>query len=254
MQHCLILQKLSITLMKMNKANVNLNEIDTVILAGGLGTRLQPVLKDKPKCLAPINGKPFIDILLDNFIDQGLQRFIICVGYLKEQIIEHLRERNDCEIVFSVENEPLGTGGALKNAETYIKSDPFLVMNGDSYTNINFTSMLVDHINSKGLITIGVSKVVDNSDFGVVIFNKSLRITGFSEKLICTSKYVNAGVYLFQKELITMMPRKRNFSLEKDVFENIYQSELCYAYNCIDDFVDIGTPDRLDKVNRMRLI
>ena len=75
-----------------------------MILAGGLGTRLQSVLNDKPKCLAPINGRPFIDLLLDNCIKQGLKRFIICVGYLKEQVIQHLRDRNDCEIVFSKED------------------------------------------------------------------------------------------------------------------------------------------------------
>ena len=91
---------------------MDLSKLDTVILAGGLGTRLQPVLKDKPKCLAPIDGIPFIDILLDDCIEQGLQRFIICVGYLKEQVIEHLCKRNDCIIVFSEEDTPLGTGGA----------------------------------------------------------------------------------------------------------------------------------------------
>ena len=79
----------------MNKHNIDISKIDTMILAGGLGTRLQSVLKDKPKCLAPINGKPFIEILLDDCIKQGLRRFILCVGYLKEQVIEHLSQRND---------------------------------------------------------------------------------------------------------------------------------------------------------------
>ena len=113
-----------------------------MILAGGLGTRLQPVLKDKPKCLAPINGTPFIDILLADCIKQGLQRFILCVGYLKEQVIEHLSNRNDCEIIFSMEDKTLGTGGALKNAEPHIKSDPVLVMNGDSYVKYNINDLI----------------------------------------------------------------------------------------------------------------
>ena len=84
----------------MNKDNIDISKIDTVILAGGLGTRLRPAIKDKPKCLARINGKPFIDILLDNCMQQGLRRFILCVGYLKEQVMEHLEDRKDCEIVF----------------------------------------------------------------------------------------------------------------------------------------------------------
>ena len=107
----------------MNIKNINLTKIDTVILAGGLGTRLHSVLKDKPKCLAPINGIPFIDILLNSCIKQRLQRFIMCVCYFKEQVIKHLSERNDCEIVFSIEKEPLDTGGAVKNAEPFFQSN-----------------------------------------------------------------------------------------------------------------------------------
>ena len=86
--------------------------MDAVILVGGLGIRLRPLLINKPKCLMSINGKPFIDILLDYCIDQGLRRFILCVCYRKEQVIEHLRNRNDCKIIFSEEDKPLGTGGA----------------------------------------------------------------------------------------------------------------------------------------------
>ena len=86
----------------------HLLDFDVAILVGGLGTRLREVVKDKPKCLAPINGIPFIDILLDNFIEQGLNRFILCVGHLSEQIIEYLGDRRNCEIIFSI--EPMGMG------------------------------------------------------------------------------------------------------------------------------------------------
>ena len=89
----------------MKTTNIDYKDIDTVILVGGLGYRLKKVLRDKPKCLAPINGEPFIDILLNNCIKKGLKRFILCVGYLKEQVIEYLSDRNDCEIVFSEEKK-----------------------------------------------------------------------------------------------------------------------------------------------------
>ena len=128
------------------KNELDSSNIDTVILAGGLGTRLKSVLNDKPKCLAPINGKPFIDILLDYCIKQGFKRFILCVGYLKEQIIEYLNNRSDCEIIFSEEDEPLGTAGAIKNSEPFIKSDPILIMNGDSFINVQDIVMLINII------------------------------------------------------------------------------------------------------------
>ena len=124
-------QKLFIILTPIvKKTKINLSKIDTVILAGGLGTRLQPVLKDKPKCLAPINGKPFIDILLDNCINQGLRRFILCVGYLKEQVIKHLSNRNDCKIIFSKEDESLCSGGGNQLRQPYLRK-----LLGDTYQN-----------------------------------------------------------------------------------------------------------------------
>ena len=110
--------------------------MSAILLAAGLGTRLRSITDSVPKCLVPINGKPFIEILLDDCIKQGLRRFILCVGYLKEQVIEHLSQRNDCEIVFSLEEESLGTGGALKNAERHIKTDHFIVLN-EYYSKIN---------------------------------------------------------------------------------------------------------------------
>ena len=103
-----------------------------MILVGGLGTSLQPALKDKPKCLALINGKPFIDILIDRCILQGLNRFIICVGHLKEQVIDHLDNRKDCEIIYSEEDKPLGTGGAIKKAHEYSVSNDTFIINGDT--------------------------------------------------------------------------------------------------------------------------
>ncbi|MBH30576.1 MAG: galactokinase [Candidatus Marinimicrobia bacterium] len=223
---------------------IDLSNIDTVILAGGFGTRLRGLIDDKPKCMAKINGKPFIDILIDKCMDQRLKRFIICVGYLKEQVIEHLDTRNDCKIIYSKEEIPLGTGGAVKNTEGNILSKDFFVINGDSYSEMDFASMLMSHKNNKGVITIGIAKQSDSTDFGTVTFNKSLRITGFSEKGKFKNEYINAGVYLFKTDVFKIMPKKQTFSIEKDFFEKIYEDQSCYVFTKIDNFIDIGTKQR----------
>ena len=118
---------------------------------------------------------------------------------LKEQVIEYLSDRIDCEIIFSVEDKPLGTGGAIKNTKKNIVSNNFFVINGDSYFDVNFNSMITSHKNYNGLITIGLSKLTNNEDYGGVLFNESFRITSFSEKSLSNSEYVNAGIYLFHK-------------------------------------------------------
>lgn len=220
----------------------NISDIDTVILAGGLGTRLQPVLKDKPKCLAPIDGIPFIDILLADCIKQGLQRFIICVGYLKEQVIEHLCKRNDCIIVFSEEDTPLGTGGALKNAESYIKSDPVLVMNGDSYVKYNINDFINWHFQND-IASVLLTFVQETVSFGLVNISKDDKILDFKEKIISTgSGWVNAGQYLLGKKLINNIPINVKYSLEKQLFPMIASAGRLKGFKCNGNLIDIGTP------------
>lgn len=234
----------------MNKTKIDISEIDTVILAGGLGTRLRSVVKDKPKCLAQINGKPFIDILLDSCIKQGLRRFIICVGHLKEQVIEHLSNRNDCEIVFSEEDTPLGTGGALKNAEPYIKSNPVLVMNGDSLINLYYASFYGYHLSKDSLVTIAVAKSDNNIDYGSIVFDANNKIISFSEKTTGGNiGYINGGVYVFNKLVFSLFPSPNTFSLEHDFFPYIVKKE-CYAYKINSHIIDIGTPERWGIANQ----
>ena len=238
-------QKLFIILMKMNKTKIDISEIDTVILAGGLGTRLRSVLKDKPKCLAPINGTPFIDIFLDNCIDQGLRRFIICVGYLKEQVIEHLNIRNDCEIIYSEEDEPLGTGGAIKHAESFITSNPFFALNGDSYCEIDFKDLLQFHIKKNALITIVVTKKSNTMDYGKIVIDKNSKILEFSEKVKFQDEaYVNAGIYCMSQSSLNYMSSNSSFSIEHSFFPSII-NKRCFAYKVDRPFLDIGTPERL---------
>tara|TARA_B100000073_G_scaffold347051_1_gene360142 strand:- start:605 stop:1318 length:714 start_codon:yes stop_codon:yes gene_type:complete len=223
-----------------------LKPIDVLILAGGFGTRLKKVLKNKPKCLAMINGKPFIDLLIDNCISKGLKRFIISVGYQKNQIIEHLQKRNDCELVFSSESEPMGTGGAIKLARKHIKSNCFIVMNGDSFLDISFEKFYEFHYKKGTIFTMAgvVGKII--SDYGSILIDNKMRILDFTEKKSSENDLIiNAGIYLFNKEIFDFFPKNKSFSIEKDFFSYISKINNFYVY-CIDkDFFDIGTPKRL---------
>ena len=231
----------------MNKTNVDLSEIDTVILVGGLGTRLQPVLKDKPKCLAPINGKPFIDILLDDCINQGLRRFILCVGYLKEQVIEHLSSRIDCEIIFSVENKPLGTYGAIINAEKHINCDQLLVLNGDTFVEINYNKLIEWHNKKNSDITIVLNYLENIGRYGLVTIDSNSKINGFIEKGTDSGAgWINVGVYLINKLILKVITVNQNISFEYDIFPD-YIGKSIYGFRNDGNMIDIGIPVSYDE-------
>ena len=202
---------------------------------------VKPILKNRPKCLAPINGKPFIDILIDNCIEQGLKRFILCVGYLQEQVIQHLIDRNDCEIVFSKEYKPLGTGGALKKAQDLIKSDLYIVLNGDSFIEINISEYVQWSQFTGNDISLVVTKMNNSGRYGNVNIDENGLITSFKEKNNQSiTNIINAGVYLFKKDIYNFSSYADEFSLEADFFPSLIEQGIS-AYDCQGKFIDIGT-------------
>lgn len=222
-----------------------LKEIDAVILCGGLGTRLKPVVSDRPKVLAKIGDIAFLDVLLSSLAKYELKNILLCVGYLKEQIKAHFN--SNYNIKFSEENEPLGTGGALKKAKPLIKSNPFIVLNGDSICNINFREFYEFHINKKGILSMVLARTKKVQDFGSVMLDNSQRITSFKEKVTCTNEcLVNAGIYLMQKEVFSYMPDEKYFSLEYDLFPRLIDDK-CYGFITESELIDIGTPERYEK-------
>lgn len=231
----------------------DLKEIDVVILCGGLGTRLKPVVSDRPKVLAKIGEKTFLDILIDGLTKQGFKNIILCVGYLKGQIKNHFDCDKDYNIMFSEEEEPLGTGGALIKAKPLIKSNPFVVMNGDSICNMNFMEFFKFHTSKKGILSMVLARSKAVQDFGNVMLDSSQRITSFKEKVACKDEcLINAGIYIMQKEVFSYMPDKNHFSLEYDLFPRLVDSN-CYGFIIEDELIDIGTPERYEKaINLMR--
>lgn len=236
----------------------NLEDIDVVILCGGLGTRLRPIIGNTHKVLAKIRCKAFIDILIEHITRQGFRNIILCVGYSKDQIKNHFDFSKDYNIIFSEEESPLGTGGALKNAISLIGSSSFITMNGDSICNVDIREFLKFHIDKNAILSmvLTTSRPKDIQNFGNVTLDDSQRIINYQEKVtyrdINFTKYkclTNAGIYLMQKDIFFHMPKQKVFSLEYDLFPIMIrkQSEMsngCYGFIVEKDIIDIGTPER----------
>ena len=224
---------------------MKLDGMDIVVLCGGLGTRLRTVVSDRPKSMADFCGRPFLDILLDYFKGFGFRRIILCVGYRAEAIKSHYANRfSDMEILFSEEKAPLGTGGAIKNAEHLIKSNPFCVANGDSFCSIQMDQFLSFHSDKKATISIAVSSVGKTKDYGAVCLDHDSQVLSFDEKKESQEKAaVNAGVYIFEKKILFEMHKGDIFSLEKDLFTRVCGKGL-YGFFVDSPVIDIGTPER----------
>ena len=222
-----------------------LSEIDAVILCGGLGSRLRAVVADRPKPMAEIDDRPFLDILIDSFCEFGFKRFVLCAGYMSQVIRDYYSSRpGPREFVISTEHKPLGTAGAIKNAAKHIRSDTFLVANGDSFCPTDLAALYDFHAARGALMSMVVLETQNTGDCGLVSLDASQKITGFEEKSQQSqSRHINAGIYLFQKEVLSLIPDNANFSLENDLFPKLIKQD-CYAYVTQGNLLDIGTPER----------
>ncbi|MFC1703860.1 nucleotidyltransferase family protein [Candidatus Omnitrophota bacterium] len=227
-------------------------EIDSVILCGGLGKRLKAIVGDRPKAMAQINQKPFLDILIEYLITFECKRVILCIGHLGEAIKAYYKQRQfPIEIVFSEENEPLGTGGALKNAKPLITSKTFLAMNGDSFCSVDLNTFLDFHRQKGALLSVVVAASEYSRDYASVTLSEDKRIVDFKEKSnISGSTLINAGVYLMQKDIFLNMPKRDSFSLELDVFPQMLDL-ACYGFLSDVSCIDIGTPQRYEEAKRI---
>ncbi|MDO8126567.1 MAG: nucleotidyltransferase family protein [Candidatus Brocadiales bacterium] len=228
-------------------------EIDAILLCGGLGKRLRDVVNDRPKVMAEIDGRPFLDVLIDFVASYGFRRFILCMGYMGHKIKQHYQSKTgSVDILFSEEKEPLGTGGAIKNAEPLIKSNPFLVMNGDSFCPLNLDEFINFHLTKRALLSIALANVKQTSDYGAIGLDDSKRILSFDEKGRKKKGLVNAGVYLFDRRVLSLIPDNTPYSLEHDLFPQLANREL-YGYITQESFIDIGTPERFEKAKEILL-
>jgi D-glycero-alpha-D-manno-heptose 1-phosphate guanylyltransferase len=218
---------------------------EAIILAGGLGTRLNTVVKDIPKALAPVNGKPFMDYQLDYLQVFGIEKVILSVGYLHAKIINHYGDKyDDIAIEYAIENEPLGTGGGLKLAMEKAEDPVVFVLNGDTFFHIDYMKLLNAHRSKESKFTIVLREVDDVSRYGCIERDENRRITGFWEKNKKSGPgFINGGVYVVNKRFFMLQGLPDKFSLEIDFFEKIYKTEKIYGILCRRYFLDIGIPE-----------
>lgn len=233
-------------------SNSPLRDVDAIILCGGKGTRIAPILKDTPKALADIQGRPFLDILLSHLLGQGFRRFILAVGHLRQPIKDHFAhvrfpEYMPYEVEFSEEETPLGTGGALKKALSLAKSDHVMVMNGDCFGVRDFSEFYAAHLRTDALLSLALSEMPDVSDFGRVVVDDKSGIVGFEEKSSEKSAgLASAGTYFMDRNILGYMPERASFSLERDLFPRV-PSSVRYGFLIKEGFIDIGVPERYEK-------
>lgn len=218
---------------------------EAVILCGGLGTRISHVLSDVPKVLAPIGDSTFLDLTLKMLRDSGIRRVVLATGHLKEKVRE--RFAHDKDMVFSEEDEPLGTGGALKNALFLVRSETFLVMSGDMlFKDLDLDDFFKFH-NSKGGALSMIVAPREREDVGSVGINDLKKITHFYPRGVWEAgpePFMNGSMYLFNKSISKFLPPSEKFSLEHDFFPEIIKKESCFGYFIPTPPLDIGTPER----------
>ncbi|MFZ0761691.1 MAG: nucleotidyltransferase family protein [Candidatus Sulfotelmatobacter sp.] len=224
-----------------------------VLLVGGMGTRLRSVLPATPKVLASIGSKSFLDLLVRQLRNQGIGRVVMCTGYLTEQIEDEFGDGRAWDVAIEYSREPyaLGTAGALKLAERYLRDDPdFLVMNGDSFLEVDFHELIRLHRRHGGLVSIAVREAENAARYGTVRMEASGRVTGFEEKTGNDSPgRINAGVYVFSRGVLELIP-EGPASLEKDVFPRLLDDGV-YALEQQGMFIDIGTPEDYARAQRL---
>ncbi len=220
--------------------------ITAMILAGGLGTRLRSVVADRPKPMAPVNGKPFIELLIRSLAAKGMSHFVLLTGFMGKTIQAHFDRVNipGARIACVQEPMPLGTGGAVKHAE-HLATDPTLLVNGDTFFDADLEALHRMHTDQDADVTLSLRRVSDARRYGAVEVLPDGRITGFYEKEHAPEgpAPINAGVSLLSKDFIHQLPANEAFSMERDIFPDITRSGRMFG--CIQNkiFFDIGTPD-----------
>lgn len=223
--------------------------MEVIILAGGFGTRLKHLLNNSPKALADINGHPFLDYLIGYLVQQGCDRFVFSLGYLREQIITYVEQKwPHLDYAFSIEENALGTGGAIKKAIDMLRDDSVLIVNADTFLDVDLKAMFDFHHLNKSDCTISVKEMTDFDRYGTVLFDSSMRIVNFQEKKQTEIGFINAGFIILNKNcIIEQKSLPEVFSFEKDFLEVNLEKFNIHAFISNTYFIDIGVPNDYNK-------
>lgn len=221
-------------------------EIPAIILAGGQGTRLRSVVADLPKPMAPINGLPFLQYIFRYLRKNGIQKVVLAVGYKHEIIQAYFGNKfENITIQYSIENEPLGTGGAIAKAFELVENEAFLI-NGDTFFDIPLADFYLLHTKANSSLSLALKPMKDFDRYGIVHTNQEHQITFFEEKKKCKNGLINAGIYLAKKEIFNTVFRENvptKFSFETAVLENEKIRNQLFGFPYHNYFIDIGIPD-----------
>lgn len=228
-----------------------------IILLGGRGTRLLPLTINTPKPLISLFNCPFIIYQIGLLKKYGISEVILSLGYLSKRIKDFLKSRKEwgISIKYVIEKEPLGTAGAIKNAEDLLKKEAFLVLNGDIITDINLKHFISFYHKKSARAIIALAVVDDPTSYGLVKIDKKRKIEQFLEKPSWAEasgcKTINAGVYMFTPDILSYIPPRRNFSIERELFPVLLQrGERFFGYVTKDYWLDIGTLEKYKQAHR----
>ena len=217
--------------------------VEAIVLAGGFGTRLMHVVSDVPKPMAPVCGKPFLQYILDDLANKGVDRVVLAVGYKRESIEEHFGlTYAGMELVYYSEDKPLFTGGAIRQAMGHILGKRAFVVNGDTYFDVALDEMEHVHVCSGAVLTIAVKPMRGFDRYGTVCTDENRRVTAFLEKRFCEAGEINGGIYLLEKAEMTALEQER-FSFETEYMEVHVADRPIYAFRSEGYFIDIGVPE-----------
>lgn len=228
------------------------DQTEAIVLAGGLGTRLQKVVSDVPKPMAPMDasGTPFLAYLLKNLSCQGITRVVLSIGYLGHLIQQYFGNNfAGMDIRYVIESSPMGTGGAIKSALSVCESPDVFVLNGDTFFSVDLAELMKKHRAWRADITLSVGEMYDFDRYGTLDIASDGRIMAFLEKKFCQQGYINGGVYCLSTLMQLNLPNG-SFSFEKDFMEKSVRKYSMYALVSHGYFVDIGVPEDYGKACR----
>ncbi|MBM3183647.1 MAG: NDP-sugar synthase, partial [Chloroflexi bacterium] len=226
-----------------------------IILVGGEGTRLRPLTYSTVKAMVPVLNKPFIEHVIRYLNKHDIHDIVLAMGYKPDSIMGYFGDAHGlgARLVYSMEESPLGTAGAVKNAEKHI-DDTFFVLNGDIFTDIDLTDMLKFHRQKKSKLTIALTPVDDPTHFGVVETDADHRIIRFVEKPSkeeVTTNRINAGVYILEPEILQRIPQATFCMFERQVFPALVaEDEPAFGYHTDAYWIDTGTPAKYLQLTR----
>jgi D-glycero-alpha-D-manno-heptose 1-phosphate guanylyltransferase len=217
---------------------------EAIILAGGLGTRLRSVVADLPKCMAPVEDIPFINFVISYLKNEGVEKFILSLGYKSEIVIEYINATfKDIAIEYVIEDRPLGTGGAIKLACSKVKSTDVIIVNGDTLFAVNLKEFTAVHKIKNAAFTVALKTMKDFSRYGAVEIDTDFIIQGFKEKQFYKEGFINGGIYALNVNAFLSDDLPEVFSFEKDFLEKNIGRKIFCGIPSDNYFIDIGIPD-----------